>query len=648
VASAYDCGVTGFGCSDSWTWLTNAQTAAKNAGVRRLTTSGIQIYLARPFTLDDDMTLDGTVANPDVSNHNLSTPGTIWGSADTTTTPRTPAITLGNGSALKEVSVMPYWLGVVYQGWGASPTVPQQENVISTMIANGETGVLCEGKGCTIRDGVVAGFDTAIEVTGGGSLLEDVAADGDVCVYLHGPTNPAHWARVSCNVAATTDGPSEEVFTITGIDDDGSGSHACKLTLASTTSPSLSDISTSYYIWVSGLDTAHGANANGRWIPSSVNVLSGTVVLAQSACTAVGSGPGHTLNGPSATASFANGTQTIQLASSTGPAAIANIIEGQTASGTGIASGSIVKAIAKSTNCTLAMSTCILVGLSKATNSAQPSATVQFSSTSFSSGGTTCTIHGVSGSTGTCLMLTAQERVDVGQSDGGVAASGISGSSPKPGCATGFLIGGFSSSSAPTYACQSGAGAAETVAGFDVISPFCYAYAICYHLANAYNARLISAGMDATRNLSDEDTAFGIIDGQFKGISFLGGKAGKVGAGLVINPSGTDKGCVNVSSQDLSVYEVDQGCLLSRGLDGANTLIVSDNASAVQVGGYSPNLNVYKQDATPAHLASSLTDTSGVSVQAGSTWWGGQICAGRAGADAKQHRNRRPDGCNRK
>ena len=187
---------------------------------------------------------------------------------------------------------------------------------------------------------------------------------------------------------------------------------------------------------------------------------------------------------------------------------------------------------------------------------------VTFSAPSVALPGSSCSIGTGEGSTGPCSMLTDQERIDTGESGGGTAAGG-------EGCATGYLIGGFGDG---TF-CFTGGGS-EKVAGFDAYSPFCYAHAICFHLANAYNARLTSTGMDAARNLDDDQTAFGIADGSFKGISFLGGKAGKVGSGLVIAPTGSDKGCVNINSQNISVYEVVRGCLEIRGAEEINHVMI--------------------------------------------------------------------------
>jgi hypothetical protein len=85
--------------------LQNAEAAAEVAGIHRLTTSGVQIYLANAFSLDGDMTLDGGVGSPDVSNHNINSPGTIW----TTDTASAIAMTLGGNAALQNLSLMPHF-----------------------------------------------------------------------------------------------------------------------------------------------------------------------------------------------------------------------------------------------------------------------------------------------------------------------------------------------------------------------------------------------------------------------------------------------------------------------------------------------------------------------------------------------------------
>jgi hypothetical protein len=602
--------------------LNNAEQAAEKAGIHRLTASGIQIYLSGAFSLDGSMTLEGGVGSPDVSNHTIDSPGTIW----TTDTLGATALTLGSGSVLRNAAVMPHWIGQNLYDWGVlgDITYLDQQQILSDMVNTGQTGIACNNPNCDVRNAVVAGYDTAVDASGQGTLLEDVVADGNACIYFHDSGAGTHWRNLTCGPKATSDGVSEEYFNVTAVSEDLSGSHRCQLTVSVPSGqPSswLSDINTNYYAWVSGLDASTAANANGRWKPYSVTIVgsTATVVLKSSLCTASGS----TLNGPTATASYTAATQTIQLASGTPATDIANIKVGQTVTGTGIPANTVVRAVSVSTGCTApASGTCILVGISNAVTSSQTSTSVTFSSLSYSGLTPDCIIATGGGSTGHCLMLTSQERIDAGTSNGGLAAGGV-------GCATAFLIGSFNVAATPPYACQTGMGATGKTAGFDLLSPFCYAFAVCYHLANAYNTRLISAGMDATRNLNDDDTAFGIVDGSFKGVSIIGGKVGKGGAGLVVNPSGTDKGCVTVSSQNLSGYEVDQGCLLGDGLDAAGILIVSDNALAVQVSGYAPNLRVYKQDATGAHLASAITDTSGaLQTKSGATWWGGQFTPG--------------------
>jgi hypothetical protein len=626
--SVYDCkgsridGTSGH-CTAADTILARAQDAAETAGVHRLTTSGVQIRLANTstFTLDDHMTLDGGVGSPDVSNHNINDPGTIW-TSDTAQT----AITLGNGSSLENIALMPYWIGKNLYDWYQSNTeitYLNQEAIIDHMTSNGQEGVSCSGQSCVVRNATVAGYDTAIDVSGGGaSTLEDIQGDGDVCVYVHGASSATHFGRVDCNTYATKDGPTSESFSITNVQ---SNSGACQV-FVSPTSPHFSDISSSNYVWVSGLDATTGANANGRWYPSGISVIAGGITLGGSACAA----SGGTLNGPTVTgASYVAGTYVISLPSTTAATDIANIAVGQTVTGPGteIQSGTVVKSVGRSMPCSPPGTSgiCVMIGINKPINTSDSSASITFSSTH---GGTypACVINGIDGSTGACLIITAQERIDVGASAGGQAAMG---GGSYTGCATAFLVGGFNSTSTPDANCQTGKGATEKVSGFDLESPFCFGYAICFHLANAYNARILSPGMDATRNLSDEDTAFGMVDGSFKGLSFIGGKAGKVGSGLIINPSGTDKGCVNVESQNLSNFEIDQGCLLGRGLDSANDLMVSDSAVAVQATGYSPNLSVYPQDFTSDHYASTVIDTSGVlQTKVGSRWWGGQFTPG--------------------
>jgi hypothetical protein len=627
--SSYDCSGAGIdtctAADGTPNILLNAQTAAKNAGVRRVTTSGIQIRLASSitFTVDGNMVLDGGVGSPDVSNHTISVPGTIW-TSDTATV----GITLSSDAVAQNVAFMPYWIGKYLYDSGPDITYPNQLAIISHMVNTGQTGVTCVNPNCEVRNAVVAGYDTAIEASGSGTLLADIVADGDACIYFHDSGSGTHWRNINCGPKSTADGVSEEYFSVIGVADDGSSNHRCVLTL-DPTAPNFSDISTGYYVWVSGLNANTGANADGRWLPSSVDSVHGTVTLGDSLC----SNASGTLNGPSfSSASYTAGTYVIRLPSALSTAT-ANIKEGQTVSSSvmgDIPNNTVVKSVARSMSCYGTSTTCVMVGISKAINGSSSTATVQFSSTSTSSSFTPCVINVAVGSTGSCLIVTAQERVDVGKSAGGLAASGYS-TSIGPGCATAFLVGGFSSSSTgPALPCQAGMSASEKASGFDILSPFCYAYAVCYHFANAYNVRLISPGMDATRNLGSDNTAFGIVDGGFKGIAILGGVSGKSGAGLIINPSGADKGCVNIDSNDLSGFEVDQGCLLGRGLDSANTLMVWDNALAVQLSGYSPNLNMYTQD-TPSsgNAASSITDTSGMlQTKIGSPWWGGQFAPG--------------------
>jgi hypothetical protein len=151
--------------------LLNAEAAAEGAGVHRLTTSGVQLYLSKPFSLDADMTLDGGVGSPDISNHNIDSPGTIWVTAATTPTP-TPAVALGANSALQNISVMPKWLGETLYNNGSSATLPNQQAILAAMISGttgGWTGVACTST-CAIRNANVVGFDTAIDVSSGGQV----------------------------------------------------------------------------------------------------------------------------------------------------------------------------------------------------------------------------------------------------------------------------------------------------------------------------------------------------------------------------------------------------------------------------------------------------------------------------------------------
>ena len=166
--SAYDCSGAGIdtcspadGTSTTPNIFLNAQNAAEAAGLRRLTTSGVQIYLSTAVSLDGDMTLDGGVGSPKVSNHTITSPGTIW----TTDTASATALTLGSGAALQNAALMPHWIGQNLYDWyqNSSPhqiTYLNQQAILDHMINTAQTGVACTSQNCHIRNAAVCGPGT--------------------------------------------------------------------------------------------------------------------------------------------------------------------------------------------------------------------------------------------------------------------------------------------------------------------------------------------------------------------------------------------------------------------------------------------------------------------------------------------------------
>ena len=222
LGSDYDCtganirssaGAHGCSSNPADTILSNAQAAAKAAGVYRLTTSGVQIYLANPATLDDDLTLDGGVSSPKASNKSIDAPGTIW-TTDSITS-GTVGITLNNSAVLQNIAVQPHWLGQMLYDRTHNPTadftVPDQQDVLAGMISHGQTGVSCLHSGCGVRNAVVSGYDTAVDVSAAGDSMQNVSMDGNVCAYLHDVSSGPHWDTVSCGLSATNQGATTDI-----------------------------------------------------------------------------------------------------------------------------------------------------------------------------------------------------------------------------------------------------------------------------------------------------------------------------------------------------------------------------------------------------------------------------------------------------
>jgi hypothetical protein len=572
IGSAYDCspttGAGAAGCSDALALLNAMQTSVSQAafGIHHLTAGGVQIKLLHSFILDTYMDF-GNDAQLVSGDSLIDTPGTVL-LGDTANLGVT--IDQSDYSSLHNLIVEPGWFPITY------PTGPSGISelyaVRDAMFNNNMTGITCNAKACNDHDLTVAAFDTAFDMSGQSLSLNHIRADGNVCFWYHDNGSESKWSDLSCSGLATKGGDANEYFSITNVADNGSG--VCRVTVSGSTSDLVADM----LVWVSNLNSGAGnsnaVNANGRWKISLVPGHPDQVDLQTSSCI------GTDLDGPSPTGTWVLGENRI-----TGLSSTANIRQDQEVILPGGTTGLHVVAIWAAKN------TVLLDGPIAASNS---TGTVTFRGHTFTGGPYTCTAGGSS----PCFILSAAERVAAGASAGGSAAGGV---------ATAFMLG-------------------TSASGIQVSNAFVYGYALPVHVNDTQHVRFANFGTDATRSLKDDSTGFMLVDGSTKSIDFVNGGSGKDGAGLTINTGGNfPKGCVNLVNFNVGSFEVDDGCLAVFGTQGVSDyLLVGNDARRVQMLGDLKGLSGYYE--TP--LAESVTDTNGLRLQAGPSWWGGQLDMG--------------------
>lgn len=671
LGSAYDWSVHGVSATDATPIIEAAQTANALAGVPTTHCGAMQIYLATNLVLAANSSFTCDV-NPGITNDStgyVSLPGTIRLAHGVTIT------RAGDSSAFYGAYVLPYWyttaLSSAQTGFAA----------LTSMVSNGDTGVICNQQSCGDHDLTILGFDTGYEYINAPNLVtNNINIDANVCLWADTTGGNSNNQNMVCFPYLTRSVPTtkrKQIFTLGKIENDGG---LCKVTVTpSSTGSDLADLAYANYIYIANL-TNTSASCNGQWVMSNLNTGAGTFDLVGSAAL-----------GPSAYSHWAAGTKIVYTASDTNIAA-GNVINGLDAQGipTGttvayvwnlpyhsagyVASTGSANAYALDQG---AIAPCTLDSGQDVywqpnfSNTAAATFNLTLNSGTGCTGGTTGP-YSILRADGTALQandiisgahlymkydgtthwllqqpkvvlsanttlaqtapisvtytnavcsscgINAQAEFTVASRvDAGGSAGGIA--AGGTGNATGVHVGGPAAKGLPV---------SDKVAGFTCTDCFVYDHTMFFHVENSNETKLQDIRTDSEGSTDNANQYILVADGQVNNIHWNGIKAAKGGTALLINinyPNNSDRGCVTWTGASVAstagtypVVDVEQGCW--RMLNGVAN---SNGVNFIANNALQARFDVYMPNTTMIYEGA---DAEAATCTVGSVLAGGYVC----------------------
>lgn len=402
-----------------------------------------------------------------------------------------------------------------------------------TVVANGDTAVVCDTAGCSDHDLMMIGFDTCYQNSTSGNAIGD-NYQGDCNVGFAGFHNLGtrkfsnfdFYQFTTHGVNGVTDGAggtsfndgNSEWWTPSNIVNDGTGQ--CKVQV---TDHSTADMHTGDIIVIANLPSRE--SCEGQWIVTK----SGSDMILN----------GSSYVGPTPTGSFTSGTNTIYNISD-----MSNIYFGQTITGVaGITNGSVVVGIDVISNFVAIQCGDVTVSCVTGTSAAV--------SIPFANDTTSAFVVSTCIPTGgfTCIWLSSQSRLTAGNSAGGVQAGHI---------ATCIMLGGSNIS--------------DKDVGINLYDPHCYSFATQLHVQNSRVTNIIGLGGD-TEGKTDNFAQIGMLfDGEDDVIKVEGHFLGKLGKAVIVNTTSSNAKAIHInefntdaSSAEMTALEFDAGSAVLSG-----------------------------------------------------------------------------------
>lgn len=272
--SVYDWNTHGAAATNITPILTAAETVNISHGTTELHTNGISVYMSTNYSQPGSVsfTCDGTIGPPNSTTWFNNLPSAVYKASGVTW-----------DRAQRSTSVHNCYVAASFLT--AKPTNAQTlSTLLSTMISNGDTGLICNNQGCNDHDLFIVGFDTGYEtINAPESVVDNIFVDGDVCFWVDSVGGNTRWSKTQCFTYLTKGiTNSEEDFDITKIENDGG---LCKLTVTPSASDNpgiLTDLQYANYIYATSLKSGP-SSCEGQFKMSSINAGAGTFDLIGSA-----------------------------------------------------------------------------------------------------------------------------------------------------------------------------------------------------------------------------------------------------------------------------------------------------------------------------------------------------------------------------